>query len=224
MIQAAKIIGTSLAITGLIGAGVYIDVQFPIIKKRKSNIRRKFSSKNSALLTDKDSKSAPSEVSNLTSKSAGAEYTTALHNATPLTADDLDTLHKFEVAVDKANYPEGRKGAAILEEIVQDIRKERSAKIDQSRKEIDEDHKNAMKELDDLYYSGKMSKNDHKEQKDSEKYDYNQQVEDHNLCSDKELKEFVEAVNDYKKGYNIPLQDSSDIDSSTDMPGPGDDE
>ena len=34
----------------------------------------------------------------------------------------------------------------------------------------------------------------------------------------------MDVVFDYKKDNNIPLQDSSNIDSSMDMPGPMDDE
>ena len=44
------------------------------------------------------------------------------------------------------------------------------------------------------------------------------------MLSDKELRELMEVVFAYKKDNDMPLQNSSDIDLSTDMPGPMDDE
>ena len=89
-------------------------------------IIKNFSS-NSAHFTEGDNNSPPSKVSDLSSRSKQAADTT------PVTSDDLDTSTKFDLAIQKANYPDGAEGAAKVNEIVDNLRTERSANVDKMR-------------------------------------------------------------------------------------------
>ena len=136
----------------------------------------------------------------------------------------MDTGKKFDTAIEKAGYPEGPKGAVKVNEIMDSVRADRSENIDKFKREIEQDRAESLQKLDNDYSSGKISASENIEGRKQVEYYYRQQIEDHNQSSDKELKEFMDVVFAYKKDNNMPMQDSSDIDSSTDMPGATDDE
>lgn len=142
----------------------------------------------------------------------------------PPTSDDLDSNKKFEEAVHKANYPEGAEGAAKINEIVDKIKTERAEAVDKFTKELDMLRKEDVQTCNDKRRFGEIGAEEHIEQLMAIDSYYEDQKEEHHDSCDKELRELMEAVIDYKKDNNMPLQDSSDIDSSTDMPGPMDDE
>jgi hypothetical protein len=184
-------------------------------------LKRNFSSNNSALLTKADSASKPSDLS---STSTLPEYTTRFGLTAKFSSNDLNTGEKFDVAIEKAGYPEGPEGAAKVNEIVDSLRAERSEKVDQFKAEIDEDRGEYMQQLDNDYSSGKISASENVQGRKTVEYYYRQQIEEHNQCCDKELKEFMDVVFSYKKDNNMPMQDSSDISSTTDMPDITEDE
>ncbi len=180
-------------------------------------IKRNFSS-NSAHLTEHDNNTPPSKVSDLSSTSKQAADTT------PVTSEDLDSGKKFDEAIHKANYPQGAEGAAKVDAIVDKIKTERAAKVDKMSSEIETDKEKAIQDSVNRWSSGEINAQEHIEEIAGIESFYVVQKREHYNSCDIELRELMEVVFDYKKDNNIPLQDSSDIDSSTDMPGPMDDE
>lgn len=184
-------------------------------------IKRNFSS-NLANLTKADSGSKPSDLSSMSQQPV---YTTSRYSFTDnLSSSDLNTGGKFDLAIEKAGYPEGPEGAAKVNEIVDSLRAERAQKVDQFKAEIDIDRDKDVQQINKDYHLGKISASEREKERETVEYYYNQQIEDHNQCSDKELKDFMQVVFSYKKDNNMPMQDSSNIDSSTDMPDITEDE
>lgn len=82
-------------------------------------IKRNFSS-NSAHFTEHDNNSPPSKDLYLSSTPKD------IADTLPVAYEDLDSGKKFDVAVDKPNYPERAEGAAKVNEIVNKIKTERA--------------------------------------------------------------------------------------------------
>lgn len=185
---------------------------------------RNFSCYSSPVLTEQNNNTASSKVSDKSETSKQAPDTTHSHDSTPVTSQDLDTAHKFEEEIAKAGFPEGPKGAAKLYEIVENLREERSNKVDKFRREIDEDREADIQRANNRHTSGDITTRQHNEEKAGIDSYYAERIKDHNQSCETELKGFMETVFDYKKDNNMPEIDSSNLDSSTEMPGPWDDE
>lgn len=177
---------------------------------------RNFSS-NSAHFTEHDNNSPPSKVSDLSSTSKQVADTT------PVTSEDLHSGKKFDEAIHNANYPEGAEGAAKVDEIVDKIKTERAVNVNKMTAELETDKEEALQDLDNRHSLGEINAEEHSKKVEGIESFYQDQIREHHDSCDKELRELMEVVFDYKKDNNMPLQDSSDIDSSTDMPGPMDD-
>lgn len=185
--------------------------------KNIDQFKRNFTS-NSAHFTEQDNNSLPSKVSDLSSTSKQAADTP------PVSSEDLDSGKKFDEAIHKANYPEGAEGAAKVDEIVDKIKTERAVNVEKITRELETDKEKAIQDSINRCSSGKINAQEHLEEiADIKSFFEVQKREHHNSC-DTELRELMGVVFDYKKDNNMPLQDSSDIDSSSDMPGPMDDE
>lgn len=75
-------------------------------------------------------------------KGSYSQYTTSL------IADDLYTAKKFDIAIDKAGFPNGPENAAKVNEIVDDLKAERDKLLNKYQKYINEDCAGYRKQAD----------------------------------------------------------------------------
>ena len=145
-------------------------------------------------------------------------------SATPEKSDDLDTKLKFEEEISKAGFPDGIEGAPKLYDIVGKLSEERSQKIEQFRNELDQDRKEDIQEAEESYGSKNITIRQRDMVINKINDTHQERIKDHEKACEKEWKQYLDAVSDYKKDNNMPEMDTSHIDSSTEMPGPWDDE
>lgn len=142
----------------------------------------------------------------------------------PVASDDLDSGKKFDEEIQKANFPDGAEGEAKVNEIVDKILTERAAVVEKMTTELETLKKKDVQDSIDKRTFGEISGEEHIKELAGISSFYEEQIREHHNSCDKELRELMEVVFAYKKDNDMPLQNSSDIDSSTDMPGPMDDE